>query len=202
VRSGDPAAAKNARKIAITLLLSDEDELAWNRIRDLLSHRLGSRSPEAALRWLIDQGLEKLDPVRVQARQEARVSKRAKGSVAQADSGMASNAATSAVQENAASLRPENDALNPTAKSELPEDGGIQHIREHIPAASKRSVWIRCKGRCCYRDPVTGRICDSTTFLDFDHVIPLSQGGSNEVSNLRLACASHNRRRQNWERPR
>jgi hypothetical protein len=66
-RSGVSVPPK-ARMTSITLSLSDEDELAWNRLRDLLSHRLGSRSPEAALRWLVDQGLEKLDPVRVQAR--------------------------------------------------------------------------------------------------------------------------------------
>jgi hypothetical protein len=48
-RSGEPL-PKKPSTTSLILSLTKEDELSWNRIRDLLSHRLGNRSPEAALR--------------------------------------------------------------------------------------------------------------------------------------------------------
>ena len=37
--------------------------------------------------------------------------------------------------------------------------------RRHIPAAVRRHVWLRDGGRCCYRDPLTGRRCTSSHLL-------------------------------------
>jgi 5-methylcytosine-specific restriction endonuclease McrA len=187
-RSGE-LAPKKTRTTSITLLLSDEDEMAWNRLRDLLSHRLGSRSPEAALRWLIDQGLEKLDPVRIQARQDARASKRSKATDSR-------KADAQDRAENTAVLRSENDVQQQNDN----KNHSSSAERGHIPAPLKRRVWIRCQSRCVYVDHTTGRICGSTAFLDIDHILPLSRGGTSEEANLRLACASHNRRRGDWER--
>jgi hypothetical protein len=201
-RSGETAPQK-PRTTFVTLSLSDEDELAWSRIRDLLSHRLGSRSPEAALRWLIDQGLEKLDSVRVQARQDARIAKRTPA-IAPVDGDALVRTETATSAKTTVPLHSEDDTLNHCEKASfLQKYAGSPSTspsdRAHIPAASKRRVWIRCEGQCGYVDPTTGRVCGSTAFLDVDHVIPLSSGGPNDESNLRLACASHNRRRQNWE---
>ena len=41
--------------------------------------------------------------------------------------------------------------------------------RRHIPAAVRRHVWLRDGGRCCYRDPLTGRRCTSSHLLQIDH---------------------------------
>jgi 5-methylcytosine-specific restriction endonuclease McrA len=63
---------------------------------------------------------------------------------------------------------------------------------EPIPAAVKRYVWRRDQGRCGYVCPTTGRVCASTHFVQFDHIILRAHGGSNEPSNLRLRCEAHN----------
>ena len=58
--------------------------------------------------------------------------------------------------------------------------------RRHIPAAVRRHIWLRDGGRCCYRDPLTGRRCTSSHLLQIDHLLPVAGGGGPEPSNLNL----------------
>ena len=64
-----------------------------------------------------------------------------------------------------------------------------------IPAAVRRHVWQRDGGRCCYRDPLTGRRCNSSHLLQIDHLLPVAQGDGEDPANLRLACFAHHRMR-------
>jgi HNH endonuclease len=57
--------------------------------------------------------------------------------------------------------------------------------REPIPERVRHEVWRRDEGRCVE--------CGSRERLEFDHIIPLSQGGSNTTRNLELRCESCNR---------
>lgn len=59
--------------------------------------------------------------------------------------------------------------------------------RETIPQAVKVEVWQRDGGRCVE--------CSSRDRLEFDHMIPLSMGGSNTARNLQLLCETCNRRK-------
>jgi 5-methylcytosine-specific restriction endonuclease McrA len=45
---------------------------------------------------------------------------------------------------------------------------------------------------CAYVS-LEGRRCGSRTALQVDHIRPFAAGGGNDVSNLRLLCAAHNR---------
>ena len=67
--------------------------------------------------------------------------------------------------------------------------------RRPIPAAVRRHVWQRDGGRCCYRDPLTGRRCTSSHLLQIDHLLPVAQGDGEDPANLRLACFAHHRMR-------
>ena len=67
--------------------------------------------------------------------------------------------------------------------------------RRHIPAAVRRHIWLRDGGRCCYRDPLTGRRCTSSHLLQIDHLLPVAQGGGPESSNLEILCFAHHRMR-------
>jgi 5-methylcytosine-specific restriction endonuclease McrA len=63
-------------------------------------------------------------------------------------------------------------------------------IRVALPVQLKRHVWQRAGGRCEFRSG--DRRCNSHYRLEIDHIKPLALGGSNELSNFRLLCRSHN----------
>ncbi len=44
-----------------------------------------------------------------------------------------------------------------------------------IPAAVKRAVWRRDRGRCSYVDRISGRRCGSQHLLQIDHVVPYAR---------------------------
>ena len=57
--------------------------------------------------------------------------------------------------------------------------------RQPIPDSVKMFVWRRDNGRCV--------ICGSQEKLEYDHIIPVSMGGSNTERNIQLLCEKHNR---------
>jgi hypothetical protein len=59
--------------------------------------------------------------------------------------------------------------------------------REAIPERVRHEVWRRDAGSCVE--------CGSRGRLEFDHIIPVSRGGSNTVRNLELRCEPCNRRK-------
>ena len=63
--------------------------------------------------------------------------------------------------------------------------------RRSIPSQIRALVYKRDAGRCTltYED---GRRCESTTRLEFDHIVPLARSGRTTVENLRILCRAHN----------
>ncbi len=59
----------------------------------------------------------------------------------------------------------------------------------HIPSCVRREVWRRDKGRCVN--------CGSRRNLEYDHIIPFSEGGSNTARNIELLCEECNRKKSN-----
>jgi Ca2+/Na+ antiporter len=57
--------------------------------------------------------------------------------------------------------------------------------RHHIPSSVKDKVWNRDGGKCVK--------CGSQKNLEFDHIIPISKGGSNTARNIQLLCEKCNR---------
>jgi len=62
--------------------------------------------------------------------------------------------------------------------------------QRHIPAHVRRQVRERDKG-CTFPKP-NGEKCGSRHRLEYDHVIPFSEGGEATVENIRLRCSTHN----------
>jgi hypothetical protein len=86
------------------------------------------------------------------------------------------------------------DPLEKRSKVSSAQNEAVQQTGTTSLARSKPVVWKRDQGKCSFKDPETGRCCDSTYFLEIDHIIPVAMGGSNEPSNLRLRCRGHNQR--------
>jgi hypothetical protein len=57
----------------------------------------------------------------------------------------------------------------------------------YIPSEVRIRVWIRDEGRC--------KSCGATENLQFDHIIPVSKGGSNGEENIELLCSACNQRK-------
>lgn len=65
----------------------------------------------------------------------------------------------------------------------------------HIPSDVQIEVWNRDKGKCVS--------CGSIEKLHFDHIIPFSKGGANNVENIQILCASCNLKKHDklgWEK--
>jgi hypothetical protein len=60
--------------------------------------------------------------------------------------------------------------------------------RERLSTEVRRAVWIRDQGRCSR--------CGSRERLEYDHIIPVSQGGGNTERNIELLCEVCNRANQ------
>jgi HNH endonuclease len=59
--------------------------------------------------------------------------------------------------------------------------------RKPIPEHVRHEVWRRDEGKCVD--------CGSRDRLHFDHIVPVSKGGSNTVRNIELRCESCNLRK-------
>jgi 5-methylcytosine-specific restriction endonuclease McrA len=59
----------------------------------------------------------------------------------------------------------------------LPGTMGARDSRR-IPQDVMAAVWQRCQGRCVQ--------CGADSYLEFDHIIPLSKGGATSMGNLQL----------------
>lgn len=59
--------------------------------------------------------------------------------------------------------------------------------RERIPEKVRIAVWRRDEGKCAE--------CGSKENLEYDHIIPVSKGGSNTERNIQLLCEQCNRKK-------
>jgi hypothetical protein len=61
--------------------------------------------------------------------------------------------------------------------------------RNNISSQTKREVWRRDQGKCSK--------CGSRKNLEYDHIIPVSKGGSCTIRNIELLCQECNRKKTN-----
>lgn len=61
----------------------------------------------------------------------------------------------------------------------------VKYERTRIPESVRVEVWRRDQGRCAG--------CGSREKLEYDHIVPVSRGGSNTARNVELLCEACNR---------
>jgi hypothetical protein len=67
--------------------------------------------------------------------------------------------------------------------------GTNSYERRRIPENVRIEVWRRDGGRCAR--------CGSRERLEYDHIVPISKGGSNTARNIELLCEKCNRSKSN-----
>ena len=61
----------------------------------------------------------------------------------------------------------------------------------HIPIETRRRVFRRAND-CCEFVNAEGKSCKNNHQLEVDHIVPWSQGGTNDEINLQVLCRTHN----------
>ena len=73
-------------------------------------------------------------------------------------------------------------------------DGVLERV--DIPEWAKRAVFFRDRGRCVMCDKDLSGTLSLYNEKNYDHIVPLAQGGINDVSNLQLLCKECNAKKQ------
>jgi hypothetical protein len=69
--------------------------------------------------------------------------------------------------------------------------------RTHIPIWAKRAVFFRERGKCALTRKDLSGLLSTLNEAHFDHIIPLANGGLNDVTNLQLLAADVNNSKSN-----
>jgi len=138
------------------------------RIQELVSHQPKENRYEELFEKVLDMALEKIDPIRREARRQKRSLKSKKPKALQ-------------VQEQA-----KQPALSTSA---------VTPVKRHIPNKLRDKIFLRDGGRCQFRDKQTGRLCGARHAVQVDHRFPFALGGEHSEGNLQLLCQNHNQYR-------
>lgn len=79
----------------------------------------------------------------------------------------------------------EENWIGETDENFIEEEQPTRHISSEV----KREIWRRDQGKCVK--------CGSQRRLEYDHIIPVSKGGSNTARNIQLLCEECNRKKSN-----
>ena len=164
----DTLRAVGSGRYTLKVNIDEECERGLRLLKGLLSHLDPRMSWNDLVARLVHEAVERHDP-RGGGRGRRRRVSRAAGRTAE---------------------RPSGGSATPAPQSNL-----VDAERRRDSAAVRRFVWQRDQGRCCYRDPLTGRRCTSSHLLQIDHLLPVAQGDGADPDNLRLACFAHHRMR-------
>ncbi|GGT71404.1 hypothetical protein GCM10010256_32520 [Streptomyces coeruleorubidus] len=72
-------------------------------------------------------------------------------------------------------------------------DGELKRVRP--PVWARKAVFYRDRGRCTGCGVNLSGLIDTFDVAHYDHMMPLSRGGLNDVTNLQLLCERCNKRK-------
>ncbi|MFZ5780400.1 MAG: HNH endonuclease [Pseudomonadota bacterium] len=84
------------------------------------------------------------------------------------------------------------DKVEDIDQSRLAQNGRLRRVRP--PIWARRAVFFRDRGRCVLCDTDLSSLINLDNVENYDHIVPISQFGLNDVSNLQLLCVACNQR--------
>ena len=151
------------------------------KLKDLLSHQMPFARTKDILAHALKELIKRKDP-QIASRDSTRRDKRIRGN----EETPAGKKPTTNTSITTGHIPPPASAVNTEV-----------HFNRCIPKRIKQQVWEKSKGQCSYINHRTGQKCNSTRFLEIDHIFPKSRGGTNSAINLQLLCDTHNRLKSN-----
>lgn len=151
--------------------------------KGLLSHRLSGASLAEVIQYLAEAGVEKLKKERF-------------GVGSQVEKSEASSDTDTDVKKDSGV-----EDLDQTKRDIIDDDIGVDAVKSelvlprrsrYIPKNIRSSVYRRAQGKCEYTDLNTGKRCNSTKFLELDHLTAFARGGTHSVEGISLRCRAHN----------
>jgi hypothetical protein len=209
-------------RIALSLGLDERSFQALKRVQDLESQRLKRAvSIEETIQAMTALYLERRDPVaqaeRAQARAHARHQRAATTEAPIAPTTPQQPKRSDVTRQTPAPLSPASSSQKAreqewdvTRQAPISGPGARsapsssiasarpsfprprQARRRPLPAALLRQVRLRDRGQCTHRD-MLGLRCAQRRWLDTHHIVPVDQGGRDELDNLATLCSSHHR---------
>jgi hypothetical protein len=162
-RRAEPV-AEDRYRLELTITRATRDKL--EHARDLLMHANPTGDLSVVVERALDTLLDKLEKQRL-------------GKVAEASAAAASAAVEPPAPTPTASAAPPASEPRPPAKT------------SGIPRSVRREVFARDGAQCTFVS-ADGERCAERGGLELDHIVPQAHGGSNEASNLRVLCRTHN----------
>ena len=86
------------------------------------------------------------------------------------------------------------DSLEPEEYIYFQKDGVLKRVS--IPMWVQRAVLFRDRGMCVSCNKDLSGILSIGSIENFDHIVPLSKGGMNDITNIQLLCESCNKSKQ------
>jgi 5-methylcytosine-specific restriction endonuclease McrA len=144
----------------------------YERVRELNSHKPEFLNIKGLFEALLDEHLDRYAP-------ERKKSKKVKTSNCEAGEANINEAP----EQN--STQSSTAAVSPDVKVER---------KTYYDNETDRQLYAKSGGQCQHTDE-NGIRCPRRYHLQRDHIIPLSKGGTNDISNLQHLCRPHNQQK-------
>jgi 5-methylcytosine-specific restriction endonuclease McrA len=169
------------------------------KLKGLLSHRNPDHSWVGLIELIADMTLKQIDP----EQKAARCKKRADKAQEKSNPSKSSNPRSTTLKDNEkmndnnihvvlASAPPSPPSPPSPPPAERKKAVTTFSKRVAINVSRHRQVLAEAGYQCTFVDIQTHQRCQSKSFLQVDHIVPIAQGGTNELSNLRILCFKHN----------
>ena len=162
------------------------------RAKELTSHQNPEGKYDELFSKALDELLNKLDPIRRQARRIKKKSKTPSRSSKSLIHISGNRPVRSQWPAIVGKVLLRNNQKTPRSIPKSPPTSAVEPKNRHIPNATRDKVWLRDSGKCQYQDKGTGKVCGSKYHVQLDHRFPYSLGGEHSETNLQLKCRNHN----------
>ena len=184
----------SATHTEVRMILDAEMMADLNRIRELLSHADPNMSCTEVFARSMKALLRKIDPEKHSATSAPKPrseNEMRKPKTEKSESNANIGEPTADIHERNPDIGESTADINSATNSETktPKSSPDARLAKGVV---RRIVINGDQGRCTYRDPETGRRCNSRHLTQVDHIEPWSRGGKTEVEKLRVLCRSHN----------